>query len=210
MAVLEDLAAKIAVCPACDLCRTRTQAVPGEGPAAASIFLIGEGPGYYEDKSGRPFVGPAGKFLDQLLGLAGLSRADVFITNIVKCRPPNNRDPQEQEIEACSGWLDNQLDTIHPQVIVTLGRHSMGRYFPGESISRIHGQPRKAGERTIVPMFHPAAALHQARYRSLIEEDFRKLPEILDSLKVDARPAPPPERPPLAAEPAEAKQMRLL
>ena len=210
MPELEELAAQIAVCPACDLCRTRTQAVAGEGPVGASVFFIGEGPGYYEDKSGRPFVGPAGKFLDQLLGLAGLSRGDVFITNIVKCRPPNNRDPQEQEIEACRGWLDSQLEAIRPQVVVTLGRHSMGRYFPGESISRIHGQARKAGDITVVPMFHPAAALHQARYRSLIEEDFRKLPDLLTSLKVEARPAPPPEPPPDTVEPAEAQQMRLL
>jgi uracil-DNA glycosylase len=210
MPALEELAAGIAVCPACDLCRTRSQAVPGEGPANASVFLIGEGPGYYEDKSGRPFVGPAGKFLDLLLGLAGLQRSDVFITNIVKCRPPNNRDPQEQEIEACRGWLDSQLDVIRPSVIVTLGRHSMGRYFPGESISRIHGQPRMAGDVTVVPMFHPAAALHQARYRTLIEDDFRKLPEILASLRPKAQPAPSSEPAPLSVEPSEAQQMRLL
>jgi uracil-DNA glycosylase len=209
MAELDELAAKIAVCPKCDLCRTRTQAVPGEGAADAAVFLIGEGPGYYEDKSGRPFVGPAGKFLDQLLGLAGLQRSDVFITNIVKCRPPNNRDPQDQEIEACRDWLDAQLEQIGPKVIVTLGRHSMGRYFPGESISRIHGQPRQSGPYLVVPMFHPAAALHQARYRSLIEDDFRRLPEILASVQVPAAPKRAPQS--LAGEQQDqAQQMRLL
>src|SRR5205823_12134742 len=134
---LEELARGIRVCPACDLSQTRTHAVPGEGPADAKIFFIGEGPGYYEDKSGRPFVGAAGKFLDELLALAGLRRSDVFITNVVKCRPPNNRDPLQQEIDACHGWLDQQLEAVNPRIVVTLGRHSMNRYFPGESISRI-------------------------------------------------------------------------
>jgi uracil-DNA glycosylase family 4 len=206
---LDELAAGIRVCPACDLCRTRTLAVPGEGPAGARIFLIGEGPGYYEDKSGRPFVGPAGKFLDELLALAGLRRADVFITNVVKCRPPNNRDPLEAEIDACKTWLDQQLEIVQPRVVVTLGRYSMGRYFPGESISRIHGQPRPAGSVTVVPMFHPAAALHQQRYRSLIEDDFRRLPEILAGAESNPAPQPPPasrERPAGDA----ASQMRLL
>jgi DNA polymerase len=206
---LDQLAVGIGACLACELCRTRTQAVPGEGPPTAEIFLLGEGPGYYEDKSGRPFVGAAGKFLDDLLALAGLSRNEVFITNVVKCRPPNNRDPQEQEIEACRDWLDKQLELIGPRVIVTLGRYSMGRYFPGASISRIHGQAQKIGPHTVVPMFHPAAALHQARYRSLIEEDFRRLPEILT---LAAAKPPEPVPPPLAAQPRqeEPSQMRLL
>ncbi len=205
---LNELAEGIRVCPACVLARRRTLAVPGEGPAGAKIFLIGEGPGYYEDKSGRPFVGPAGKFLDELLGLAGLQRADVFITNVVKCRPPDNRDPEESEIEACKPWLDQQLDVIRPRIIVTLGRYSMSRYFPGESISRIHGQPRRVGDLTVVPMFHPAAALHQQRFRSLIEDDFRRLPEILVGIESD--PAPEPEPMP-REQPAQdsSSQMRL-
>jgi uracil-DNA glycosylase family 4 len=206
---LQDLATGISACTECSLCRTRTQAVPGEGPATAEVFFVGEGPGYYEDKSGRPFVGAAGKFLEELLILAGLSRDEVFITNIVKCRPPNNRDPLETEIEACRPWLDQQLEVIKPKVIVTLGRYSMNRYFPGASISRIHGQAQKVGPYSVVPMFHPAAALHQARYRSLIEEDFRRLPGIITG--AGPRPTVPPPAPvPERARAEEPTQMRLL
>lgn len=205
---LDEVSQGVRACVACDLCQTRTQAVPGVGPATARIFLIGEGPGYYEDKSGQPFVGPAGKFLDELLAIAGLRRADVFITNVVKCRPPNNRDPLEGEIGACRSWLDQQLDIIQPRIIVTLGRYSMSRYFPGESISRIHGEPRQAGSNMVIPMFHPAAALHQARYRALIEDDFRKLPEILAGL--DTTPAAAPPAPVERSKTDESQQMRLL
>ena len=176
--------------------------MPGEGPPDARIVLIGEGPGYYEDKSGRPFVGPAGKFLDELLGSINLRRGDVYITNIVKCRPPNNRDPLEPEIDACKKWLDQQLTLIRPRVIVTLGRFSMNRFFPGESISRIHGEPREVDGFTVVPMFHPAAALHQERYRSLIQADFKRLPVILASIEQNQREAP-------TAPPDPTQQMRL-
>ncbi len=158
---LAELAELIRRCPNCDLAQTRTQAVPGDGPDSARIMFIGEGPGYNEDRSGHPFVGPAGRFLDELLATAGLKRADVFITNVVKCRPPQNRDPLKDEIDACDSWLQQQIAAIDPPVIVTLGRYSMAKFFAGESISRIHGQPRTVGKRTIVPMFHPAAALHQ-------------------------------------------------
>jgi uracil-DNA glycosylase len=204
MVTLEELSAQIKVCPRCPLARTRTQAVPGDGPENARLFFIGEGPGYYEDKSGRPFVGAAGKFLDELLALAGLQRDDVFITNIVKCRPPNNRDPRDEEILACHDWLDTQLELIQPQAVVTLGRHSMNRFLPGESISRIHGQVREVNGVTVVPMFHPAAALHQQRYRSLIEDDFRMLPDLLTRVKHVA-----PKRQP-APSTETAQQMRLL
>ena len=180
---LGELSQLIKRCPDCDLSQTRTQAVPGEGPDTAAIMFIGEGPGYYEDKSGRPFVGNAGKFLDELLQHAGLKRCDVFITNVVKCRPPQNRDPLRDEIDACDKWLKHQINVIDPKVIVTLGRISMGKFFAGESISKIHGQPHKVGDRTIVPMFHPAAALHQERFRSLIVDDFKQLPEILESVQ---------------------------
>jgi DNA polymerase len=142
-------------------------------------MLIGEGPGWHEDQQGRPFVGNSGKFLNELLGAAGLNREDVFITNVVKCRPPGNRDPLPDEIEACSGYLDRQIDAIDPDVIVTLGRFSMSRWFPGERISRIHGQPKKDGRRLIVPMYHPAAALHQGALRGAITDDFTKLPKFL-------------------------------
>jgi DNA polymerase len=149
-------------------------------------MFIGEAPGFNEDRQGRPFVGAAGQFLEELLALAGLKRSDVFITNVVKHRPPNNRDPEPDEIAACAMYLDRQIATINPPVIVTLGRYSMARWFPGEKISKIHGRPKRVGERLVVPMMHPAAALHQAHYRPLIEEDFRHLPEILAQAEREA------------------------
>src|SRR5579884_3779444 len=197
---LPRLCALIQNCPDCDLAQTRTHAVPGEGPETAKIMFIGEGPGYYEDKSGRPFVGNAGKFLDELLARARLKRADVYITNVVKCRPPQNRDPMKDEIDACDKWLKQQIELINPPVIVTLGRISMGKFFGNESISRIHGQPRKVGNRTVVPMFHPAAALHQERYRSLIEADFSRLPDILAEVEAEQAQAQAQEQ---AATPPE-------
>jgi uracil-DNA glycosylase len=178
-AASEEIASEIRVCPLCELARTRTHAVPGDGDPNAQVMLIGEGPGWHEDQQGLPFVGAAGKFLNELLELAGLDRRSVFITNIVKCRPPGNRDPFADEIAACSGYLDRQIATIDPAVIVTLGRHSMSQWFPGERISRIHGQPKQVSGRLIVPMYHPAAALHQGSLRGAIEEDFAKLPKIL-------------------------------
>ena len=192
---LGELSQLIKRCPDCDLSQSRTQAVPGEGPDTADIMFIGEGPGYYEDKSGRPFVGNAGKFLDELLQHAGLKRRDVFITNVVKCRPPQNRDPLRDEIDACDKWLKRQINVIDPKVIVTLGRISMGKFFAGESISKIHGQPHKVGDRTIVPMFHPAAALHQERFRSLIVDDFKQLPEILESVQREKAASDQPAQP---------------
>jgi DNA polymerase len=176
---LDEIAMEIRSCELCELCRTRTKAVPGEGNPHARVMLIGEGPGYNEDKQGRPFVGNAGQFLSSLLEKAGLKRADVFITNVVKCRPPGNRDPLPDEIEACSGYLERQIAAIDPDVIVTLGRFSMQRWFPSERISRIHGRPKEVDGRLIVPMSHPAAALHQAALRGAIEDDFAKLPKFL-------------------------------
>jgi DNA polymerase len=176
---LEQIATEVRGCRACKLFQTATKGVPGEGPADAKIMFIGEAPGFNEDRQGRPFVGAAGQFLEELLALAGLRRQDVFIANVVKHRPPNNRDPEPDEIAACAPYLERQIAAIDPRVIVTLGRFSMGRYFPGEKISRIHGQPRWVGGRMIVPMLHPAAALHQPQNRPLIEADFRRLPEFL-------------------------------
>lgn len=196
---LEQVAAEVRVCPKCELARTRTKAVPGEGNAHARVMLIGEGPGWHEDQQGRPFVGNAGKFLNELLAKAGLEREDVFITNVVKCRPPGNRDPLPDEIAACAPYLERQIALIDPEVIVTLGRFSMARWFPGERISRIHGQPKREGRRLIVPMYHPAAALHQAALRGAIEEDFAKLPRFLAELEQQreveaAREEPPPSQ----------------
>ncbi len=191
---LADVAAEVNVCVRCILHKSRTKAVPGEGPENASIMFIGEGPGFHEDKQGRPFVGAAGQFLDELLGSIGMKRQDVFITNVVKCRPPGNRDPLPDEIDACRAYLDRQIEIINPKVIVTLGRHSMARWFPHAKISAIHGQPRKMDGRLIVPMFHPAAALHQPSLRRTVEEDFARLPEILQQYdKLDDSDAPPPE-----------------
>ncbi len=184
---MQTIAQEIEQCTRCGLHHGRVHAVPGEGPANAKIMLIGEGPGYHEDRQGRPFVGPAGKFLEELLLLAGLKRGDVFIGNVIKCRPPQNRDPQPDEIEICTKtYLFRQIAAINPRVLVTLGRFSMSLYLPNERISRIHGQPRKLDGRLLVPMIHPAAALHQPKNRPLIEEDFRRLPDILARAEQEA------------------------
>lgn len=193
LAVIAD---EVKVCTLCELSRTRTHAVPGEGSPNARVMLIGEGPGWHEDEQGKPFVGNSGKFLSELIAKAGLQREDVFITNVVKCRPPSNRDPLPDEIHACSLYLERQIAAIDPDVIVTLGRFSMAKYFPGERISKIHGEPRKVGRRLVVPMYHPAAALHQGNLRGDIEADFAKLPKFLADVEREReseaeRDAPP-------------------
>ncbi len=179
MSELEALAAEVARCTQCLLSRGRTKAVPGEGPENAEIMFVGEAPGFHEDQQGRPFVGAAGKFLDELLEIIGLKREDVFIANVIKCRPPGNRDPLPEEIEACKPFLDRQIELIQPKLVVTLGRFSMARVFPKARISRIHGQPCKIGGVIYYPMYHPAAALHQPSLRRTVEEDMRRIPELL-------------------------------
>ncbi len=195
MQELEALYEQIRVCQLCRLAQSRTVAVPGEGPANARIMFVGEAPGSHEDKQGRPFVGAAGQFLDSLLSSINLSRRNVYITNVVKCRPPQNRDPQPDEVAACRPYLTQQIALVKPQIIVTLGRFSMGLAFAGVTISRVHGTPKRVGDIVYVPMFHPAAALHQAKYRSLIEQDFQKLPDLLAELNTieaqDEDPEPP-------------------
>jgi uracil-DNA glycosylase len=176
---LEQVASEVTVCTRCPLHQTRVKAVPGEGPANASIMFIGEGPGFHENQSGRPFVGAAGNFLNDLLASINLKREDVFICNVVKCRPPGNRDPEPAEIQACAEYLDRQIELIDPKVIVTLGRYSMARWFPDARISHIHGKPRRSGNRLIVPMYHPAAALHQPSLKQEVMDDFLKLPQFL-------------------------------
>lgn len=176
---LQDIRNEVAVCTRCELHRQATNPVPGEGNPEARILLIGEAPGFHEDAQGKPFIGNSGKFLTELLGKAGLSRVDVFITNVVKHRPPGNRDPLPDEMAACSHWLDSQISIIDPDVIVTLGRFSLARYFPGERISKIHGQPKEIDGRFVVPMYHPAAALHNGSLRPQLEADFEKLPRLL-------------------------------
>ncbi|MCE2463726.1 MAG: uracil-DNA glycosylase [Dehalococcoidia bacterium] len=176
---IEEIARQVHSCTDCPLSNSRTNAVPGEGPTDAEILLIGEGPGYHEDRQGRPFVGPAGKFLEQLLPSIRLGREDVFIANMVKCRPSNNRDPLPAEIAACSKYLDRQIELVNPKLVVTLGRFSMARFFPKESISRARGKARKAGNLTVYPIMHPAAALHRQELRKAIEDDFKAIPEVL-------------------------------
>lgn len=177
--ILKVVAAEVSTCTKCDLCKGRTKAVPGEGNPHAKILFIGEGPGLNEDKQGRPFVGPAGQFLDELLSSIQLKRSDVFITNVVKCRPPGNRDPLPNEIEACNNYLDRQIAAIDPQVIVTLGRFSMAKFFGGEKVSAIHGRARKIDGRICIAMYHPAAGLHQASLKDTIRNDFKKIPLII-------------------------------
>jgi DNA polymerase len=195
---LGQIAREIAGCQACGLARTRHKTVPGDVGPGAQIAFIGEAPGYYEDQQGHPFVGPAGQFLSELLASIGLKRADVAILNVIKCRPPNNRDPQPDEIEACDLFLRRQLALIRPRVIVTLGRFSMAKFFPGETISKIHGQPRRRDGVIYLPLYHPAAALHQPALRRLIEEDFKKIPALLASIPAvpeqPEKPATPPQQ----------------
>ena len=199
MSELETLAAEVAECTRCLLHRGRTRSVPGEGPGDAGIMFIGEAPGFHEDQQGRPFVGAAGKFLEELLESIGLKREDVFITNVIKCRPPGNRDPLPEEIEACRPYLDRQIESLQPQLVVTLGRFSMARAFPKARISRIHGQPRKVGGVIYYPMYHPAAALHQPSLRRTVVEDMRRIPELIErAAQIAESPLPP-----------EAEQLRL-
>lgn len=183
---LEAIEVEVRGCTACRLHEGRRHAVPGEGPADAAILFVGEGPGYREDQSGRPFVGAAGALLEQLLASIGLTREDVYITNVVKCRPPGNRDPEPDEIAACRGYLVAQLQLIDPQVIVTLGRFAMERWLPDKRITRVHGQPFAHGRRLIVPMFHPAAALRKPDWRAAIEADFLRLPALIDEARARA------------------------
>lgn len=172
--VLEQVAAEVRVCTKCDLYKGTKNGVPGEGSARAEVMFIGEGPGFHEDRQGRPFVGPAGAFLNELLASVGLDRSTAFITNVVKHRPPENRDPLPDEILACSGYLDRQIEAINPKVIVTLGRYSMAKFFPTAKISQIHGQAKVIGGRIVVAMYHPAAALHQAALKQTVVDDFKR------------------------------------
>ena len=188
-AAAERLYERVRTCDLCPLWTTRTNAVPGEGPLNAEVMFIGEAPGVNEDRQGRPFVGAAGQFLDELFAAAGLKRGGVYICNVLKCRPPGNRDPQPGEIEACRDYLDEQIDLLDPLVIVTLGRFSMAKFFPNQAISRIHGQPKEVAGRFYVPMYHPAAALHQGSLRQVILDDFAKLPALLErARKAEVKP----------------------
>jgi uracil-DNA glycosylase len=181
--ILAQVATEVAVCTRCMLHHSRKKAVPGEGPANSSIMFIGEGPGFHENEQGRPFVGAAGSFLVELLQSIGMKREQVFIGNVVKCRPPNNRDPLPEELTACSEYLERQIQAINPRVIVTLGRYSMARFLPTAKISDVHGQSFFVKGRLIVPMYHPAAALHQPSLKAVVEQDFTRLPAIIAKAK---------------------------
>jgi uracil-DNA glycosylase family 4 len=180
---LAQIANEVSVCQKCVLNRSRKKSVPGEGPATSEVMFIGEGPGFYENEQGRPFVGAAGNFLNELLTAAGLKRSEVWIGNVVKCRPPGNRDPLPEELAACNDYLERQIEAINPKIIITLGRYSMAKYMPGAKISSIHGQMQRVGNRFVIAMFHPAAALHQAALKPAIINDFSHLPRLLEQAR---------------------------
>lgn len=194
---LDAVAEEVRSCQRCRLGAVRRRAVPGEGNRLSDVLLVGEGPGATEDATGRPFVGPAGRLLDELLAGIGWAREDVFITNVVKCRPPGNRDPEPDEKEACAGYLDRQERLLGPAVVVTLGRHSLQRYLPGARIGSVHGQLRRSfSGQHVFPMYHPAAALHQASLRDTLERDMRGLPAALLTAReaIDSAVEPAAER----------------
>lgn len=184
VARLEEMRALEAAVRACDLCplaARRTQAVPGEGNLNALVMFVGEGPGFEEDRQGRPFVGASGRFLTEMLQRVGIDRSDVYITNVVKCRPPENRDPQPSELEACAAYLTRQVELVNPRIIVTLGRYSMRRWFPEGTITKLHGQIRNIGRgRVAMAMFHPAAALRNPQWQVEFERDLGTLPRLVE------------------------------
>jgi DNA polymerase len=183
MSALSELYTEIVRCQRCEIARLRTHAVPGEGAENAEILFIGEAPGYHEDQLGRPFVGQAGQFLERLLVSIDLKREQVYIANVIKCRPLGNRDPLPTEISNCRGWLEKQIELIAPRMIVSLGRFSMAMFFPGKTISKIHGMAQKRGNIIYYAMYHPAAALHQHGLRREIEADMQKIPLLLAQAK---------------------------
>jgi uracil-DNA glycosylase len=217
-ATLAQVADQVRACTRCPLAARRSHAVPGEGNVLSDVLLVGEGPGAREDATGRPFVGPAGQLLDELLGAIGWERADVFITNVVKCRPPGNRDPEPTEIATCASYLEAQEAALDPSVVVSLGRHSLQRYLPGARIGAVHGRLRRSfSGQHVFPMYHPAAALHQASLRETLFRDIRGLPAALlaarDALGSEAQRSAEVEEAVRATglEPAigEAEQMTL-
>lgn len=188
---IDAIAKEIIACNKCPLAEGRLQAVPGAGSAESKIVFIGEGPGAKEDKQGLPFVGAAGKFLDEMLRSIGMKREDVFITNVVKCRPPENRDPFPEEVKICTdSYLWRQLQIINPAIIVTLGRHAMYRFIPADKkIGEIHGKlfhlesPKSGKSFNIFPLYHPAAALYNGGMRGILEDDFKKIPLVIKKIE---------------------------
>ncbi|EKD63568.1 MAG: hypothetical protein ACD_51C00253G0004 [uncultured bacterium] len=188
MTNLQEIINQCGNCRKCRLYEGRKNVVPGDGNENAEIMFIGEGPGKDEDLQGKPFVGAAGKFLNELLNSINLEREDVYIANVIKCRPPGNRDPFPEEIEACWPYLEAQIRIIRPALIVTLGRHSMGRFLPGLKISQAHGQPKRykgidGGKQVYYPMYHPAVALYNGSYREILIRDMKRIPKLLEKIK---------------------------
>lgn len=187
---LNELNKEMSACSKCALRPGCTQVVPGEGSAKAEIMFIGEGPGAKEDELGRPFVGAAGKFLDEMLGTINLKREDIYIANVVKCRPPQNRDPLPEEAAACWPWLLEQIKIIQPKLIVTLGRHSMERFLPEMKISQVHGQAKRReieeiGKQVFYTLYHPAAALYNGSMREVLLKDFKRIPKVIEKIKLE-------------------------
>lgn len=177
---LQEIAEEVSHCRKCELCGGRTNAVFGDGSPDARVLIVGEAPGKNEDLQGKPFVGAAGKYLDELLGIAGLSRGDVFIANVLKCRPPGNRDPRPEEIQACADYLRGQTRVIDPEYIVTLGNFATKFILRTETgITRLRGRLQRAGRFKVFPVFHPAAAIYDQSKRPVLEDDFAKLGELL-------------------------------
>lgn len=208
---LQALAHDVNNCQKCPLYRTATRGVPGEGPPNARILFIGEAPGYYEDQQGRPFVGAAGHLLQEMLSAIGMSRSDVYITNILKHRPPGNRDPMPQEIEACNEYLDRQLVLIKPRLICTLGRFSMRKFFGPGSMGALHGRTVRHGDATCYALYHPAAALRDPRVKDVFAQDFRRIPEVLAQAEAAAAKATTPAAAPApeAEVPPSSEQLSL-
>lgn len=185
---LQETHLHVSVCTKCPLHETRTRAVPGEGPVPADIMFIGEGPGKNEDIQGRPFVGRAGELLNELLASIDLKREDVFITNVVKCRPPGNRDPLQQEVDECWPYLEQQVALVDPALVVLLGRHAMDRFLPNQRISKDHGHAKRRevkglGKRVYVPIYHPAAALYNPNLKEVLLEDIAKIPVLMKKIQ---------------------------
>ncbi len=202
-AAVDTIAAQIKACTLCGLHAGRTHAVPGAGPVPVDIMFIGEGPGYHEDQQGLPFVGQSGHYLEKLLAMIKLNRHQVFIANVVKCRPPENRDPLPSEVDTCTKtYLFQQIELINPKVIATLGRFSMGLFFPNAKISAIHGKPKWEGERAYLPLYHPAAVLRNMKdLGPQMELDFKKIPQLVEEWEkrvngaAEAKPSAPSEPP---------------
>ncbi len=208
---LAEIADEVNRCTACELHKGRTRAVPGEGPISADSMFIGEAPGRNEDLQGRPFVGQAGKLLEELLAEIGLTREDVWIGNVVKCRPPENRDPRPEEIAACAGYLERQMALLEPKVIATLGRYSMEKFFPGARITKVHGQAKRNGRRVLIPLYHPAYILRNMAAMPDAVRDMQKIPRLLERLEQVLREenGQAPEAVPREQPPEEPAQLSL-